>query len=98
MGRNTVAQGILNSYVARCRQTFASCAFSFPLPQQRSLRSTCHRSNEPERGRGIGVSAFPSLAPEYSWAYPFSTCLFLDGIVTTCTQLKKMRPAIYHFG
>ncbi|MGF6999411.1 hypothetical protein P3T25_007798 [Paraburkholderia sp. GAS32] len=52
---------ISNPYVTRYRQPFASCAFSLPLPQQCSSRSTCHRSIEPERGREIGVPAFPSL-------------------------------------
>jgi len=46
-------------------------------------------------------SGFPRshpCRPECSRACPFSTCLFPDGPVTTCTHLKKMQPTIYHFG
>lgn len=46
-------------------------------------------------------SGFPRshpYRPVYSRVYPFSTCLFPDGPLTTCIHNKEMQPAIYHFG
>lgn len=38
----------------------------------------------------------PSLAdPSMARAYPVSTCLFPDGIMTTCSQFKGEQPAIH---